>query len=592
MSRLSLKRPAQAGQKGEGKRRAGPSSQAPQSLGIQPAGSSQAGNWAEDFAAEVRQATAHPAEEQQRASSWEWQQQHAADASLPTEPALTQAARLPLNDAQHLDVIPESASEDEGLAAAPAAGPAAHPGQPPPPDDEEARQGLLKVASSLRRRLDAGHLQLEAQRRLVHQKQALAASGEAVLAQHCRASWQQGQRPDAGDQRLGSSSGCADVGVRSLQAECAAGQWWLRAVVARRQAQQPRGSSSKATGSGADTSPCSGLVLLAASTNCSVVCSQQRCAVLQLPSKDGQGSRAGSSAADGATLLELTAALEVQQQGQQDERPLGQMEAENPWVDVFLMQEHIQHASSAAAAAAAPLAAPPASPPVHLGRVHLRWQEWLQGHTRPPLPQSAQPERWRHRSALAAASEQLDLSCLHHIVQEQLGFVPAVQPAGSSEQAGQVYALPGPSEQQGCGMPPATAEVSITQHGSSFAEVELRSRGTRVLGVMEQQLGRGLTAAAAQAGAPADAASLMPSLLSPQHAQQAAVAAGALVSELDASIEWLEVLLKQKLAVGSQQRRQRPDAPSDCWAAEARRRQASALTAMAVTDACMVDLLT
>lgn len=451
------------------------------------------------------------------------------------------------------------------------------------------------MASSLRRRLDAGHLQLEAQRRLVHQKQALAASGEAVLAQHCRASWQQGQRPDAGEQRLGSTSGCADVEVRSLQAECAAGQWWLRAVVARRQAQQLHGSSSKATGSGADTSPCSGLVLLAASTNCSVVCSQQRCAVLQLPSEDGQGSRAGSSAADGAPLLELTAALEVQQQGQQDERPLGHMEAEDPWVDVFLMQEHTQHASSAAAsaaAAAAPLAAPPASPPVHLGRVHLRWQDWLQGHTRPALPQPAQPKRWRHRRALAAASEGVELSCLHRIMQDQLGCVPAVQPAGDSEQAGQVYALPGPSEQPGSGMPCQTAEVSITQHGSSFAEVELRSGSTRVLGVMEQQLARGLAAAALQAGAPSDATSLVPSLLSPQHAQQAAAAADALVSELDASIEWLEVLLKQKLAVGSQQRRQRLDAPPDCWAAEAQRRQASALTAMAVTDACMVDLLT
>ncbi len=457
------------------------------------------------------------------------------------------------------------------------------------------------MASSLRRRLDAGHLQLEAQRRLAHQKQALAASGEAVLAQHCRASWQQGQRFDAGEQRLGSSSGCADVEVRSLQAECAAGQWWLRAVVARQQAQQPRGSSSKATGSGADTSPCRGLVLLAASTNCSVVCSPQRCAVLQLPSEDGQGSRAGSSAVDGAPLLELTAALEVQQQVQQDGRLLGQaqgqgqMEAADPWVDVFLMQEHTQHASSAAApaaAAAAPLAAPPASPPVHLGRVHLSWQEWLQGHSRPLLPQPAQPERWRHRRALAAASEQLDLGCLHRIVQDQLGCVPAVQPAGDSEQAGQLYALPDLSEQPGSGVPCPTAEVSITQHGSSFAEVELRSSGIRMLGVMEQQLGRGLAAAAAQAGAPADAASLMPSLLSPQHAQQAAVAADALVSELDASIEWLEVLLKQKLAVGSQQRRQRPDAPPDCWAAEARRRQASALTAMAVTDACMVDLLT
>ena len=48
---------------------------------------------------------------------------------------------------------------------------------------------LAQVVESMRRRVDAGHLQLLRQRALLQQKQQLVARGEAVLAQHCRASW-------------------------------------------------------------------------------------------------------------------------------------------------------------------------------------------------------------------------------------------------------------------------------------------------------------------------------------------------------------------------------------------------------------------
>lgn len=453
----------------------------------------------------------------------------------------------------------------------------------------------------MRRRLDAGHLQLEAQRRLLHQKRALAATGEALLAQHCRASWQQAQHTEA-DVQVPSSSAGAGIELRSLQAECAAGQWWLRAVVACCHAQQPGGGGSSVA------SASSGLMLLAASTECSAVCSRQRCTLVQ-PSGDGQGSGSSTCAADGAPLLELTAVLEVHlhgQQGRQGGRLLGQgqgqPQAGDVWVDVFLLQERSLGVGSGAVApaAAAPMAAPPAFPPVPLGRVHLRWPEWLRSHSRPPLPQPEELVHWRHHRAISAASEHLDLSCLHRILCEQLGCTPPTEAAAghASNQAGggqqaavQRYVLPGPSAQHSGSTASEAAEVRITQHDIGFAEVELHAGSTQMLDVLEQQLGRGLAAAASQAGAPEGAVSLTSSLLSQQHVQQAGAAVDALVAELDASIEWMEALLKQKLALGCQQRRQRPDVPPDCWSAEVQHRQAGALAAMAATDACMVELL-
>ncbi|KAL4457847.1 hypothetical protein ABPG75_012712 [Micractinium tetrahymenae] len=608
--RLALKRPSNAGQQDDGKRRAsGPSTQpAPQPTGTQPHGDGGGGNWAADFAAEVNQATARPTQQQR-------QQQPAAGTSSPMAPAQPQAEQL--GNAEELDVIPESGSEDEEMAAAPAAGRGSVPAPSPAADDEETRQGLLNasadwrgegehaqgVAASMRRRLDAGRLQLEAQRRLLRQKQALAASGEALLAQHCRASWQQPQQErhvGAGAQQAGTR-GSEDVEVQSLLAECTAGQWWLRAVVNLRQPLQPGAGG----GSSDSTSACSGLVLLAASTDCSLVCNRQRCTLLD--SGEGGGSSGGgtsSGTADTSALLELTAALEVvQQQGQQGQRAHrqqdGQLWGQGPsqpagdaWVDVSLLQEHKPGASgSSLAAAAPPMAAPAAPPPVRLGRVQLRWQDWLQSHNRPPLPPAVQQEPWPHRRALVAASEQLDISCLHNILQQQLGCMPAAEPRGgvaadrgtSNEQAAaKWHVLPGPPAQQpgqqggnpaaaaapAAEPPAAAAAVRVTQHGSGFAEVELQAGSPQVLDVMERELGLGLTEAAAAAGAPPGAVRLAPSLLSPQHAQQAAAAADALVTELDASIEWVEALLKQKLAIGSQQRRQRPDALPDCWAGE------------------------
>ncbi|KAI7840369.1 hypothetical protein COHA_005913 [Chlorella ohadii] len=492
------------------------------------------------------------------------------------------------------------------------------PAEPPsPPGDEETRQGLLKVVESMQRRVDAGHLQLLRQRALLQQKQALVERGEAVLAQHCRASWQQ-PSPTAqlleqlGAQRQGEEEapeaalprqlrqlGAEDTTVHSLEAGCSGGQWWLRASVS-----LPPSLVQQLAAGGCHAS------LLAASPQCGLVCRQQHCTLGGSSSNGSNGDGLACAPAAAAQQqqqqqVELSALLDVEQ-AQQAQQAQGE-----PFADVFLLLEQAGGVDSSAAAL---LEGPAAAPPVPLGRVALSWREWLQSHSADaaarPLPVPPPPAQ-QHSRVLAVSAEQLDLQCLHSIVQQQLGLVPAAPASAAHEAAAaaagaaaggvdgaaqlSLYVLPGPipyqQQQQhsaGSPAPKAAASVGITLHSSRFAEVRLQAGSEQLLEVLQQQMAAGLRQAAAAAGAPADDPRLRPSLLSPQHAQRQAAAADCLVRELDASIEWVEALLKEKLALSSQA--QRHKVPPD--PAAVRQAQATALAALAATDGALIRMLT
>ena len=410
----------------------------------------------------------------------------------------------------------------------------------------------------MRRRVDEGHLQLAAMQRLRQQKEQLVARGEAVLAEHCRATWQ--QTAGAQQQQQGSS-----ITVHGLQVECEAGQWWLQAHISLPQQASAGG----------------GMSLLAASTACGLVCRQQQCTA---------SAASGADSETESVQLQLMAALDVEQQGSPSDA----------WADVFLLEER-----PAGSPLEALISGPAAAPPVLLGRVQLSWQNWLKSHgsqasgrqaaVQPPSPR-------RERRVLAVQSQQLDLRCLHQLAQQQLGCAPAAAGPASGDGAdrlaeAQVYTLQrgvqqGAAPQHAGSLPPpppaAAATVRITQHSRQFAEVELLAGSTHLLDVLQQQLGEGLRQAALGAGLPAGNASFEPSLLSPRHAQQTAAAAEALVEELDASIHWVETLLKEKLALDSQQRRHKAAAPGPAAVQQA---QTDALVAMAATDGLMVTLL-
>ena len=446
-----------------------------------------------------------------------------------------------------------------------------------------------QVVDSMRRRADEGHLQLLRQRRLLAQKQELAGRGEAALAQQCRASWcpQRSSQhagwvaPASGQEAPQLDDG--SVRVHSLEAHCAAGQWWLTAAVALPPEWQQRLADGTATAS-----------LLAASPSSTVVCRQQQCSLGGCDGGDGSnGGRASRAAAAAAAAAEqqqhlcLTALLDVQQHQQQ--------QAGDTRVDVLLLLQAAACATgsstAAAAAAAAALAQPTAAPPVQLGSLQLSWQEWLRSYgadQQPPAP----PTRQLLSRALAVSVGRLDLACLHSIAQQHLGCTAAEadMDADGGDGTGQrSYLLPSPAAaggQHGIAGAPAAA-VHITQHSPQFAEVQLQAGSAAMLDVLQQQLQAGVQAAAAATGAPAGDCTVAPSLMAPQHAAAAAAAADALVQELDASIEWVEALLKEKLALGSAERRQRaaPD-PASAW-----RAQATALAAAAATDACLLRLL-
>ncbi|PSC71523.1 hypothetical protein C2E20_5168 [Micractinium conductrix] len=487
----------------------------------QPAAQQHAGDgsWATDFAAEVTRAgkaaePAHGTQDDQPQAAQpqrvfqrrQQRQQHHAQ----QQPQGWQQG------AEELDVVLDSGDEGGGHAGtAPASLPAS------PLGEEEARQGLLKVVDSMRRRVDAGHLQLEAARRLRRQKQALLARGEAVLAEHCAASW---RHPAAarGAEQPGSVAAGAVV-VHSLQAECAAGQWWLHADVSLPRGRQQGGRLS----------------LLATSAACRLACRQHLC----VPTDGGDGGD--------MQRLRLTAALDVQQQQelQQGQQALqkqqgGAAAAGTPWADVFLLAE--QAAGGGAEPNASLLEGPAAAPPVPLDRVQLSWQVWLRSHGRPPAAAATQQQQQQQR-------QQAD--------------------------------------------PPAAA-VRITPHGPQFAEVELRAGSTQLLDALHAQLAQGLhhaagapAAPAAAAGAPPGSVRLEGSLLAPGSAAAVSGAAESLVAELDACINWVEALLKQKLVLDGTMLRPGGASAPGVAAAEAQRRQAAALTAMAATDARLVSLL-
>lgn len=418
----------------------------------------------------------------------------------------------------------------------------------------------------MRRRVDEGRLQLLRQRRLLQQKQQLVERGECVLSQHCRATWHRAAAAAPPQHHLAALDSAA---VHSLEARCCAGQWWLRAGVSLPCELHQRLADGTIRAS-----------LLAASPACGLMCRQQQCA---------PGSTSGNSAPAAPDRaqdqLRLTALLDVQQQQPGD-----------AWADVFLLVEPAEEPDLAAAAAsgssaalAAALTGPHAAPPLLLGRVQLGWQEWLRSHSSDGAasepPAALQPPQVSR--ALAVEAQQLDLGCLHQIAQQRLGCTEA---GGSGSGSSRVYLLKGGASGAAAasGTAPTAVALRITQHGAHFAEVELTAGSRFMLDVAAQQLEQGLRQAAAAAGLPAGDARLAPSLLSPQHTQLQAAAADALVAELDASIEWVEAVLKAKAAAGSQLRRHKA-APDP---AATRRAQAAALAAMAHADAAMVLLLT
>lgn len=427
----------------------------------------------------------------------------------------------------------------------------------------------MQIAESMRRRVDEGRLELLRMQRLQQQKQQLVTQGEAVLAAHCAATWRLHRQPGAPRSSLDQEQQGGSITVHSVQAECAAGQWWLRAAISL-PAHQARGCRP---------------TILAASTVARLVCRQQHSTIVTSSSSgnDGSGS-SGGMGPEGAGMqqLQLTAALDIQQHQEQPGEAL--------WADVFVLLEHAAAASPTGVQAFSGRTAV-AAPPVQLGRVQLSWAEWLTSHSRPAALVSEQPQE-QHGIVLAVASQQLDLQCLSHITQQRLACTRVAAPAaaGRSQLAFVLRGPPSPAAAMSS-VPGdvSLATVGITQHSRQFAEVHLEASNALMLGVLQQQLSEGLRQAAREAGLPPDDAAVQRSLLSPRHAQQQAVAAEALVQELDASIAWVETLLKQKLALDSRQRRHKVAAPSD---AEVLQKQAAALTAMAATDECMVSLLT
>jgi len=428
----------------------------------------------------------------------------------------------------------------------------------------------------MRRRVDDGWVQLEAGRRLLRQKQGLVAHGEAVLVQHCHASWlfphqlqhqqqyQYQQQCLLGQGQPVHSSSTVDgsgVAVHSLEAACAAGQWWLRAVVSLplqpEQQQAWAGMPSSSSSSGG-----SSLSLLAVSDGCRLACSQQQCMPL--------GSRSRRDASEAVpqqpALVQLTAALHMlppfqQQLGQR----LGQQREQSALacdvsVEVFLLAEPAPGSSSGSSSSLSSLAAscgPAAMPPVPLGRLQLRWQEWLHSHGRPHASAAAQAsapaavpweqqqlelqqqrtqqplQELRHCRVLAASLQLpgFSLDCLHEVLQQQLGLQPvpagsAVTAAGASAAAGaadvascgnrwatapaQTYVLPAapdhhsrlqhqqqhPQHQQA--EPALAAVVMVVPCGSDFADVQLRASSAQLLDGLQQRLEASLQATAAQ----------------------------------------------------------------------------------------------
>ena len=424
----------------------------------------------------------------------------------------------------------------------------------------------------MRRRVDEGQLQLLRQRRLLQQKQGLVARGERVLAEHARATWRQPAAAPAQQLEQDQSAELPGVTVHSLVARCSAGQWWLQAVVSLQpdlQQQVERGHL--------------GATLLAASSACTLACRQQQCS---RSSSAGRGLEAPDAA---VAQLHLTALLDIeQQQVQQQEQQ--QEQQGDAWADVFLLLEASTEpdlaaaaASSSPAALAAALAGPTALPPVLLSRVQLPWGEWLRSHTQDSQAPPSPPPAELHRRVLAVEAQELGVCCLCDIVQRQLGCTPAAADGDAARGGGmqrRSYVLQSPTEQ--------AAAVHITQHSSTFAEVELCCGSARMADVLQQQLALGLRQAEAAAGVAAGGTRLSPSLLSPQQASLQAAAAGALVEQLSASIEWVEALLKEKLALSSQLRRHKA-APDP---AAVRQRQVEALAATAAASGAMVRMLT
>ena len=204
-------------------------------------------------------------------------------------------------------------------------------------------------------------------------------------------------------------------------------------------------------------------------------------------------------------------------------------------------------------------------------------------------PQQAADARgrtWQHQVELVVqAGGGADAYCLHEALQ-QLGAAPlpaAEAGAGSGAPQRLAYSLAPPAG-GGAAAGRLAGLATATWHSPGFAELALQGEDPGALLQLRVQLERGLAAAAAAAGG---WATLAPSALEPAAAERAVAAAGALLAETDACVEWVEAVLRERLALGTQHARSK--LPTD--PAGVLRAQGAALAAAAAADASVLGLL-
>ncbi|GAB4820612.1 hypothetical protein N2152v2_007658 [Parachlorella kessleri] len=441
-------------------------------------------------------------------------------------------------------------------------------------DSEDARRGLLKVVSSLQHRVDAGQSQLASVRQLVQQKQRAVQSAEGVLAHYCRATWSgPGPAPLAGTSMV---DGGSTAGPPASRNSIVSGNdlWAARGLRVVALAAEPAGPSSEAgwqllveldvpEGLLVDASSA---FLVAANPILSTTTLHHR--GCWLPSGGSLPGAAAPTAADRSRRLQLSCMLTVQQQVQVQGAGLGKDPAASQSVDVGVVL-----GSPPSGHDVLSLAGADRSGFIPAGRVSLPWQPHLpfrgpagrdapgqQPLEEPPLQHAAAgtcaedgaalKHPWRHRLDLVVQSGATDLYWLLDALFQQLGLapLPANRPfCGARHQA--CYSLPAAATPS----PPAAAVpaayVQITWHSACFAELALQADDQLLLHALGEELTSSMQRAAELVGVIVE---VQPSILNEQQAQRAAGAAGSLLAEVDACIDWVEALLREKVALGSQ----------------------------------------
>lgn len=482
---------------------------------------------------------------------------------------------------------------------------------PPPP----------QVVASLKRRVDEGHVQLAQLQQLAQQKQCLIDAGQAALAQHCRETW--GPAPE--DATAPGGGGAAGGGVEVAVVRAARsglGQWRLTVeLVVPAEAE----CSLRRVGWRVFRPPVDEPCMLARMQACSfvfapchllrahqpaVACACCRPAVLvasspahQISAERQEAWRLPSAPASApppqlpsGVRWQLSCTLSLQEQPGVPRN----LRTAHLLVDVGVMLS-----SGGKEVQLLPLSGPRGGSFVAAGRVELP----LSPLAHPPAPASSggssrsslqqQDEQlgrgsaaatpgaraWRHRLDLVARAEGgAEVGCLHSALL-QLGAqaLPLAQGnTGSPPQSS--YALPLAPVHGSSSTAAASVQAAVTWHSAHFAEVALQGDDAGLLHAAAAQLERGMQADVAHRAR--GRVALQPSMLHAQAAEQAVRAAGALLTETDACIEWVEALLRERLALASQYSHSK--LPSDLGGVLAR--QQGALAAAEATDACLVGL--